>query len=68
MLTFSAHPRNAISRPEKGSTGQKPCKAMNPAIANDTAHIPPKNRNAARTLSEQWGQISMRCDSGCTEE
>ena len=53
MLTRSAHPRNAISRPEKGRTGQKPFAVMNPAIANDTAHMPPKNRNAARTLSEQ---------------
>ena len=53
MLAFSAHPRNTISRPEKGRTGQKPRKVMNPAIANETAQIPPKNRNAARTLSEQ---------------
>jgi len=53
MLTLSAQPRNTISSPEKGRTGQKPRNAINPAIAKETAHIPPKNRNAARTLSEQ---------------
>src|SRR5258706_4589048 len=68
MLTLSAHPRNAISRPEKGRTGQKPLRVMKPAIMKETAHTLPKNSNAARTLSEQWGQISMRCGSGCTEE
>src|SRR3569833_904744 len=66
MLTHNAHPRNAISRPENGSTGQNPLNVMNPAIANETAHMPPKNRKAVRTLSEQCGQISMRCSSGCT--
>lgn len=67
MLTHNAHPRNAISSPENGRMGQKPLNVMNPAMANETAHIPPKNRNAARTLSEQCGQISMRCSAGCTE-
>ena len=53
MLVLRAHPRNAISRPENGRTGQKPLNAINPAMAKETMHIPPKNRNAARTLSEQ---------------
>jgi len=53
MLTHNAHPRNAISRPENGRTGQKPLNVMNPAIANEPAHIAPKYRNAERTLNEQ---------------
>src|SRR6185312_5420951 len=68
MLTLSAQPRNAISSPANGSTGQKPRLAITPATAKDTKHRLLKNSTAARRLSEQWGQISMRCGSGCTDE
>src|SRR6266702_2120645 len=67
MLTASAQPRNAISSPANGSTGQKPRLAMKPATPKDTKHRLPKNSSAARILSEQCGQISMRCGSGCTD-
>src|SRR3981081_1615537 len=67
MLTLSAQPKNAISSPANGSTGQKPCAAIKPATPKDTKHTLPKNSTAARMLSEQFGQFSMRCGSGCTD-
>src|SRR5437588_6857405 len=67
MLTRSAQPRTAISSPANGSTGQKPRAAITAATPNDTKHTLPKNSSAARMLSEQCGQISMRCGSGCTD-
>ena len=68
MLDLSAQPKNAISSPANGSTGQKPRAAIKPAIPQDTKHVLLKNSTAARMLSEQCGQISMRCSSGCTDE
>ena len=68
MLIQRAQPRNAISSPANGNTGQKPRLARNAAIAKEMKHTLKKNSNADRTLSEQCGQISMRCGLGGTDQ
>ena len=59
MLAFSAHPSSAISRPQNGTTGQKPRLTMRPQTKQETKHRPRKNRVAPRTSSEQFGAMTM---------
>jgi hypothetical protein len=68
MLALSAQPKNVISSPANGSTGQKPRAVIKPASPKDTKHVLTKNSTAARMLREQCGQISMRWGSGSNDE
>src|SRR5204863_9527340 len=65
--SLSAQPSSAISSPAKGRTGQKPFMARNAPTPHGSTQAPAKNTCAPRTLSEQFGQISMRSGSRSTD-
>ena len=60
---MSAQPSSTISSPANGRIGQKPCQARNAPTPHGMTQAPAKNTCAPRTLSEQFGQISMRSGS-----